>query len=74
MAGGDKLDYDDDTGAPIVSLIETKLLINSLISEAKHGANFFSCELKVFSRNTYADRGIYEDTLQIYTCRHQREV
>ena len=30
--GGDKLDYDFDTTSPAASLIETKLLLNSIIS------------------------------------------
>ena len=49
VAGGDKLEYDGDPGAPAASLIETKLMINSVISDAKHGAKFLSCDLKDFS-------------------------
>ena len=48
MAGGDKLNYDGDAGAPAASLLETKLMINSVISDAKHGAKFMSCDLKDF--------------------------
>ena len=48
-AGGDKLTFDGDAGAPAASLLETKLLINSVISDAKHGAKFLSCDLKDFS-------------------------
>ena len=47
-AGGDKLTFDVDAGAPAASLLETKLLINSVISDAKHGAKFLSCDLKDF--------------------------
>ena len=46
VAGGDNLPYDGDAGAPVASLIETKLLINSVISQAKQGAKFLSCDLK----------------------------
>ena len=33
--GGDKLTYDEDPGSPAASLIETKLMINSVISDAQ---------------------------------------
>ena len=46
VVGGDKLPYDDDPGSPAASLIETKLLINSVISDAKRGAKFMSLDLK----------------------------
>ena len=48
VAGGDKLNYAGDPGAPAASLLETKLMINSVISDAKHGAKFMSCDLKDF--------------------------
>ena len=44
--GGDKLDYDGDASSPAASLIETKLLINSVISVAKNGARFFTFDIK----------------------------
>lgn len=40
--------YDDDTGAPAASILETNLLINSVISVSKQGAQFMSCDLKDF--------------------------
>ena len=43
VAGSDKLNYDGDTGASVDSLIETKLLINSVISDIKRGAKYLSC-------------------------------
>ena len=47
--GGDKLDYFDNTSSPTASLIETKLLINSVISDHKSkNAKFCSMDLKVF--------------------------
>ena len=45
--GGDKLDYYCDTFSPAVSLIETKLLINSVISDAKKGVRFLILDIKV---------------------------
>jgi hypothetical protein len=44
--GGDKLPYDDDSGSPAASLLETKLLINSTISDSRRGARFLSADLK----------------------------
>ena len=44
--GGDKLEYEHETASPAASLIETKLLLNSVISDAKHGARFLSTDLK----------------------------
>ena len=44
--GGDKLEYTDETTSPTASLIETKLLINSVISDAKKGARFLTMDLK----------------------------
>ena len=44
--GGDKLEYADDTASPAASLIETKLLLNSVISDAHKGARFLTMDLK----------------------------
>ena len=44
--GGDKLDYYCDTFSPAVSLIETKLLINSVVSDAKKCARFMILDIK----------------------------
>ena len=46
IVGGDKLSYADDPGSPTASIVETKILINSVISHAKHGARFMSLDLK----------------------------
>ena len=45
--GGDRLVYLDDAGAPAATMLETKLLLNSVISDAKRGARFMTVE-KVF--------------------------
>jgi hypothetical protein len=44
--GGDKLPYDDDAGSPAASLLETKLILNSTISDAAKGARFLTADLK----------------------------
>ena len=46
--GGDKLDYTDDAGSPAASLLETKLILNSTISDADKGARFLCADLKNF--------------------------
>ena len=48
VVGGDKLPYDDDAGSPAASLLETKLIINSVISDSDKGARFFTLDLKDF--------------------------
>ena len=45
---GEKLDYTLNAGSPTDSMLETKLLVNSVISDAKEGAQFMSCDLKEF--------------------------
>ena len=50
--GGDKLTYDDDTTAPSAQLTETKLLLNSVISDHKrNGARFATADIKNFYLN-----------------------
>ena len=44
--GGDKLDCPYDAGSPAASIVETKLILNSTISDAKDGARFLSADLK----------------------------
>ena len=46
--GGDKLSYDDDAGSPAASILETKIMLNSVISDAKQGARFMGLDLKDF--------------------------
>ena len=46
--GGDKLLYEFDIVSPATALIETKLIINSVISEFDKGAQFCSIDLKDF--------------------------
>ena len=48
VVGGDKLVYEFDSGSPAASLLETKILINSVISDAHKGARFMSLDLKDF--------------------------
>ena len=45
-AGGDKLIYDGDPSSPAVSLLKTKIFLNSVISDARKGAKFSSADIK----------------------------
>mmetsp|Transcript_11265 Transcript_11265/g.15885 ORF Transcript_11265/g.15885 Transcript_11265/m.15885 type:complete len:463 (+) Transcript_11265:115-1503(+) len=45
---GDRLSYNEDSGSPAATMLETKLLINSVIFEAWKGARFLSLDLKDF--------------------------
>ena len=44
--GGDRLDYLHDATSPAASLIETKMLFNSVISDSAKGARFFTLDIK----------------------------
>ena len=44
--GGDKLPYHDDAGSPAADLLETKILLNSTILDAKRGARFMCLDIK----------------------------
>ena len=44
--GSDKLPYYDDAGSPAADLLETKILLNSTISDARWGAQFICLDIK----------------------------
>lgn len=46
--GGDRLDYHGDASSPTATGSETKILFNSIISDAKIGARFCSADLADF--------------------------
>ena len=46
--GGDRLDTYQDVRSPAISLIDTKLHLNSVISDAKDGARYCTGDLKDF--------------------------
>ena len=52
VVGGDKLEYAEDSGSPATDLTETKVLLNSTISDPKKGAKFLSMDLKDMFLNT----------------------
>ena len=57
--GGDKLTYLDDAGSPAANLMETKLLVNSIISHAAMGARFMSADIKDYFLATPMERAEY---------------
>ena len=58
--GGDKLSYDDDTGSSTASILETRLLANSVISDhKKHNSRFCAIDLKDFFLNTPMEKPEY---------------
>jgi hypothetical protein len=46
--GGDKLDAYQDVRSPAVGIVDTKLHLNSTISDAKHGARYCTGDIKDF--------------------------
>ena len=46
IVGGDRLIYLDDAGSPAENLMETKILVISIISHAKDGTHFMSAGIK----------------------------
>ena len=59
MVGGDRFSYDADSGPPATGLVETKILLNSVISNAKDGATFLSMDLKDMLLHTPIHRPEY---------------
>ena len=57
--GGDKLTTNQDTALPAASLTETKILVNSTISDAHKGEKFMASDLKDFFLATPMDRNEY---------------
>ena len=56
--GGDKLDAYQDVRSPAVGITDTKLHLNSTISDTKHGARYCTGDLKDFF--LCSDMPIYE--------------
>ena len=50
--GGDKLEYVFDTAASAESLIETKLLVNSVVSDSHKNSRFLTLNIKDFYLQT----------------------
>ena len=46
--GGNRLSYNEDSGSPAANLLETKVLLNSTISDAIKGAHFMTADIKYY--------------------------
>ena len=46
IVGDDRLPYEEDARASVANLLETKLLLNSVISDVAKGARFLSVDIK----------------------------
>ena len=53
--GGNILSYEEDSGSPSANLLETKVLINSVISNSKSGAQFMTADVKDYFLATPID-------------------
>ena len=49
--GGDRLDYPEDSSAPAVVLLDTKINLNSVISDSKKGARYYLADIKNYYLN-----------------------
>ena len=57
--GGDRLQYPDDTASPAATLLETKLLLNSTISQSAQNARFMTIDIKDFFLQTIMENSEY---------------
>ena len=46
MVGGDRLPRDRDSGVPTSNLLQTKILLNIVISDSNKGAKFMHADIK----------------------------
>ena len=46
ILGGNKLEYDGDPISPVVSLLNTKIFLNNVVSDAKDVARFANVDLE----------------------------
>ena len=44
--GSDRLDFDADSGSPTSNMLQTKIIVNSVISDASKGARFMTLDIK----------------------------
>ena len=58
--GGDKLDAFDETSAPMIGLVDSKLHINSVISDAHKGARHLALDINNFYLGTPMDTSKYQ--------------
>ena len=49
MVGGHKIDYDGKPSSPAISLLNTKIFLNSVISDVDKGATFSTVNIKIIT-------------------------
>ena len=57
--GGNRLEYDFDTGSPAASMLDTKILSNSTISDASKGTRFLDADIEDFFLILHMDEPEY---------------
>ncbi len=57
--GGDKLVFSGGTGSPAADLLETKLMANSIISDAHKGGRCLNLDIKDFFLQSYIPQPEY---------------
>ena len=67
VVGGDKLTCPYDTGSPAANLLETKLLLNNIISYSDKGARYYIRSQRSFSCFTNTNSRVHENTTKIHT-------
>ena len=70
--GGDRLEYFNATAAPAASLIESKLLFNSTISQSSKNARFLTLDIKDFFLQTDMENCEYMKIHAKYFCTELR--
>ena len=70
VVGGDKLDYEDNASSPAANLLETKLIIDSVISDADKGAQFMSLDQRLLPNFYHEITRTHGDQLETHTNRH----
>ena len=55
MIVDDVLEYDNNASSPAASLLETTLLLNSVLSDANSGARFMTANLRDFFLQSFLE-------------------
>ena len=72
VVGADKLKYDNETAAPAANLLETKIMINSVISTNK--AKFLTVDIKDFFVVSHVETRIYETPHWRHSRRYRKQI
>ena len=71
VVGGDKIPYNSDAGSPTTDMVETKILLNSTISDANKGAIFSTLDLKyIFFHTKIKNQEYMKVVIKYFSCRY----